>query len=211
MSVALKAVDYAAKACRSAPVDFAAHVAPELEKLEGLRDSFLAVCRESRAGKKISEDQLTLLETVVAIFADLCNTSERAFDSALHASVPMPSDSCRRLQNLRLLGESLTRSVRLCVASLFTGQTVYAANAVREVKESSELFEKCEARRSVSHSNHCRQQWREHAIASNFEDMTKSLHRVAARLIEAEQAAAAMLGRSLKNPAEATCFGRLVR
>jgi hypothetical protein len=211
MSVTLKAVDYAVKACGSTPVDYAAHVAPELEKLEGLRNSFLAVCRESRAGKEIAEDQLNLLETVVAIFADLCNISERAFDSALHASVARSNDSCRRLQNLRLLGESLTRSVRLCVASLFTGQTIYAASAVREVKEGSELFEKCEARRSVGDPNHCRQQWREQAIASNFEDMTKSLHRVTARLIEAEQAAAAMLSRSLKNPAEATCVGRIVR
>lgn len=187
MGIALKALDCATKACGTAHLDFAAHVARERDKLDVLRDAFLLACREAKASGDLTAIQKGLMDDVVSIFIALSLTCEYSYEAVLHMSALIGSRPSGNLSEMRRIGERSSRALRLCMVALVNCDAIHALNALRKIDSDSRSMEQ-EERRTAQLREEGQSARHELAIVSYLEKISHNVRIVAVRLIDADVA-----------------------
>lgn len=187
MGVALRALDCATKACGSAHLDFAAHVARERDKLDVLRDEFLAACHEAKASGDLTAIEKDLMKNVVAIFIALSLICEYSYEAALHMAALIGSPQSDNLNRMRRIGERSNRALRLCMVALVNCDAAHAFNALRKIDVSDDGAMERGERQGVQGSQLSRH---ELAIASYLDKISHNVRLIALRLIDADIALA---------------------
>jgi hypothetical protein len=188
MGVALKALDCATKACGSAHLDFAAHVARERDKLDVLRDEFLAACHGAKASGDLTAGEKGLMEDVVAIFIALSLTCEYSYEAALHMAALTDSRPSDNLNRMRRIGDCSNRALRLCMVALVNCDAAHALNALRKIDAFDGVGMEKDERQAVQGPQGSQLSRHELAIASYLEKISHNVRLVAVRLIDADVA-----------------------
>jgi hypothetical protein len=188
MGVALRALDCATKACGSAHLDFAAHVARERDKLDVLRDEFLVACHAAKTSGDLTTSEKGLMENVVAIFIALSLTCEYSYDAASHMAALIGSQPSDNLNRMRRISDCNNRALRLCMIALVNSDAVHALNALRKIDALDGVAMEGDERQIAQDLQGGQWPWHELAIASCLEKIGHNVRLVAVRLIDADVA-----------------------
>ena len=188
MGVALRALDCATKACGSAHVDFAAHVARERDKLDVLRDEFLVVCHGAKASADLTASEKGLMEDVVAVFIALSLTCEYSYDATLHMAALIGNQPSDNLNRMRQISDCNNRALRLCMVALVNRDAVHALNALRKIDALDGVVTEGDQPQTMLGLQESEGLGHEVAIARCLEKIGHNVRLMAVRLIDADTA-----------------------